>query len=422
MPWDNAAVIEDLADAVLPLIRTRSDLHRWSAANAHGKQMHEGVDILQAALGAGDSRVVFAVTTRAIASACAVIARADDSRGIIGDACRRLLNLHPRAAAAARPPVRQLVDWMIKFQFDGVVDFFVIDPVKYADALGEAGIAAYREALDRRAAALGARPTPSQRWESGHSHEWFVLEWNERRLAVLDRDIDAIIATHLRGGTVAAWYQDVAEALAEIGEFDLAIDWARRGTEFDDGFQALNAGRYWCRLVAEHHPEQALDVALTVFRRWPTSGNAAAVRAASGDRWPQVADEVLGTLSADPREAVIFALNELTDVHLAWSLAQSLGLPRSGLHNVRLWSDLVKKYETIDPLAALAVHRDLVEGALEVADAVEYRRAARRLATMRRLAAGTGQDVGVDAFIADLREQHRRRPRLQAEFDRAGLP
>lgn len=29
-----------LADAILPLIRTRADLHRWSVANAHGTQMH----------------------------------------------------------------------------------------------------------------------------------------------------------------------------------------------------------------------------------------------------------------------------------------------------------------------------------------------------------------------------------------------
>jgi len=34
--------VSTLTDAVLPLIRTRSDLHRYSAANAHGMDMHEG--------------------------------------------------------------------------------------------------------------------------------------------------------------------------------------------------------------------------------------------------------------------------------------------------------------------------------------------------------------------------------------------
>lgn len=41
---------------------------------------------------------------------------------------------------------------------------------------------------------------------------------------------------------------------------------------------------------------------------------------------------------------------------------------------------------------------------------------------MRTLASGSAQAVQVDEFIADLREQYRRRPRLQQEFDRAGLP
>jgi hypothetical protein len=48
--------------------------------------------------------------------------------------------------------------------------------------------------------------------------------------------------------------------------------------------------------------------------------------------------------------------------------------------------------------------------------------AARRLKTMRKLAAGTERAGEVDDLVAGLREQHRRRPRLQQEFDRAGLP
>lgn len=43
-------VVTTLTQAVLPLIRTRADQHRWSAANAHGGQMHEAVNILEAAI------------------------------------------------------------------------------------------------------------------------------------------------------------------------------------------------------------------------------------------------------------------------------------------------------------------------------------------------------------------------------------
>ncbi len=49
--WETSAMAStpttDLADDVLSLIRSRSDLHRWSAANAHGRDMHEAIDILE---------------------------------------------------------------------------------------------------------------------------------------------------------------------------------------------------------------------------------------------------------------------------------------------------------------------------------------------------------------------------------------
>ncbi len=99
-----------LADTVLPLIRTRADLSRWGAANAHGSDMHQAIDVLEAARPSTDQAEFYVVVHAALASAVNVIARADDSSGIIGDACRRLLELHPQSAAAARVAPKKLVD------------------------------------------------------------------------------------------------------------------------------------------------------------------------------------------------------------------------------------------------------------------------------------------------------------------------
>jgi Family of unknown function (DUF6880) len=236
--------VESLADRVLPLIRSRAELWRWSSANAHGQQMHEAVDILEAAIPSTDPAEVYSVTHKALASAVKVIARADDSSGIVGDACRRLLSLHPNVAAAARVPTGKLVDWMLKFQFAGDVDYFELDPVAYAPALGEAGMRTYRRRLDEIAAGLGPRPSEADQWDSAHSHDWFTLNWNARRLAVFDHDIDAIIRTHARDRRVAAWLEDTAQAFEEIGEFDLAIDWAKQATDFDRDHQSLKAADY----------------------------------------------------------------------------------------------------------------------------------------------------------------------------------
>lgn len=409
--------MSELSDAVLPPIRTRADVARWGVANAHGGQMHTAIDVLEAAIPTTDPAEVYAVTHAALASAVKVIARADDSSGIIGDACRRLLELHPRVAATARVAPAKLVEWMLKFQFDGDVDYFEIDPVAYAPALGDAGMAAYRQRLDAVRASLGPEPAADDRWSGPDRHERWVLEWNDRRLAVFDRDVDAIIRTHARDRKVAAWLRDTAKALEEIGEIDLAIDWARQATQLGPWHQSLQAGDYWCALLARHRPEGVLPARLDIFRWWPSSSTAAGLHRAVGDEWADYRVEVLATLEAQPAEAVLFALTSLHDPRLGWELAQRLGLDDD-----RAWEELAKAYATVDPIAVLPIHQRLVERDLVTADARNYRQAARRLATMRALAAGTDRAGDVDALIAELREIHRRRPRLQTEFDRARLP
>lgn len=67
-------------------------------------------------------------------------------------------------------------------------------------------------------------------------------------------------------------------------------------------------------------------------------------------------------------------------------------------------------------------HRRVVESEFVDADAQHNRLAARRLARMCKVSVGTEDSAGVDDFIAGLCEIHRRRPRLQQEFDQAGLP
>jgi len=406
-----------LADDVLPLIRSRGDLYRWSAANAHGRDMHEAIDILEHDTAAGPAER-YEVTHKALTSALKVIARADDSSGIIGDACRRLLDLHPRAAAAAQVKPSKLVDWMIKFQFDdNDVDYFELDIVAYADALGAAGVAAYRSRLAEIEASLGRRPSSEDRWQSSNSHAWFTLEWNAQRLAVLDRDVDAIIRTHVRDRKVAAWFQETAEAFEEIGEYDLAIDWARRATEFGLGHQSVTASRYWAKLLETHRPADVLAARVILFRRGPNSSTATELHRAAGDDWPAYRDEVMSTLSQRPYDAVTFTLRALGDAQAAWDLAHNLCLDDD--HG---WAALIEEYEKIDPLAVLPVHERLVRSTLTNTGAEHYRRAAVRLARMRTLATGTIEAPRVDDLIAELREEHKRRPRLQQEFTRAGLP
>ena len=154
-----------------------------------------------------------------------------------------------------------------------------------------------------------------------------------------------------------------------------------------------------------------------MFRRWPSSTTAARLHKAAGKAWPDYRDEVVATLAASPSDAVLFALSTLKDVQFAWNLAHFLTLDDN-----RTWNEPIKADAKVDQLAVLPIHQRLVEHELVKAGAQHHRLAARRLAKRRQLAAGTDKASGVDDLIVDLREIHRRRPRLQQEFDRAGRP
>ncbi len=92
---------------------------------------------------------------------------------------------------------------MMTFQFDSKCDYFHLDLVAYAPALGEKGIAAYRARLADLEARLGIRPSEDERWTHRTAMTGSPWHWNAQRLAVLDRDVEAIIRTHARDRKVA---------------------------------------------------------------------------------------------------------------------------------------------------------------------------------------------------------------------------
>ena len=78
-----------------------------------------------------------------------VILHADDSNGEIGGLISDLLEFHGVACDAGVADPVKLARWMVRFTIDDQ-DFFVLDPKRYANALGETGLTAYRKEVGRR--------------------------------------------------------------------------------------------------------------------------------------------------------------------------------------------------------------------------------------------------------------------------------
>src|SRR4051812_10601834 len=353
------------------------------------------------AIDGSPSRSLVELLQRAVGHVVKVIMHADDSDGLIGDLARELLALHARGCDAGVADPVELAAWMVRFGFDDQ-DFFEVDPVRYASALGEAGLAAYRDAVDAR--------------RDGDS---FAVRYARERLAILDRDVDALV--RLLGGDLTTPYQfiRVAEAMRELGLDDEALAWAKRGIEQTSGWQVSQLYDLACD-VQRGEPLEVLALRRAQHERMPSSTTYRALRTAAGalDAWALEQDAARATLQrADVREFVDALLGD-DELELAWSAAAAA--PPDALGS-DLWLRLAERGERDRPGDALAVYQRIADEVLEQADRRAYRSGARILQRARAAAQAAGELDAFAEYITGLRERYRRRPTLIAILDKAGL-
>jgi hypothetical protein len=167
---------------------------------------------------------------------------------MIGDLVRRLLDIHLDACRANGPDPLQLAAWLVRFGLDDQ-DCFAVDVDTYAEPLGAAGVALYRDEVDRR-------------WSAGDQS--FGVRRAKERLAFLDHDVDALV--ELLGGDLASsrQYLHVAAAMRQLDRYDDALSWALRGVaERPDPL----VGKLYDFAVTEHLRRGDTEDALALRRR-----------------------------------------------------------------------------------------------------------------------------------------------------------
>lgn len=385
------------------VLRTRRYLGYWESS-AWAVEAAPVVDALAVAVAAEPRRDLIALLERAIGHVVKVILRADDSDGMIGDLVRRLLDLHEQACDSGTSEPKALARWLIRFNF-GDQDFFVTDPVRYAAALGDEGMAVFRRAVVERA--------------SGSSS--FAARYALERLAVLDGDVEQIV--DLLGGDLATPHQfiQVAAAMRELGRDDDALAWARRGIDTTSGWQVGTLFDLSAELLTEREdPDGVVALRREQHQRMPSSSSYAALRAAAEavGQWPAEVGEAREVLARRDRGGLVDALLTDGDIDAAWEAAT---VDPGWDAGERRWQRLAKAREHTDPAAACAVYLRLADAALVTAGRAQYRRAAQLLRAARRTASAAGLTDEFQSHVLALREQHRRRPTLIAILDDAGL-
>jgi hypothetical protein len=383
-------------------LRTRRFLDYWQsmewaqAARPVVAELERGVRI-------APTRELVELLQRAAGHVVKVIDRADDSSGLIGEVVRDVLDLHARACdAGVADPVR-LAAWMIRFRF-GDQDYFEIDPVRYATALGEEGMAAYRSALE-------------QIDDAGS----FGLQYVRERLAVLDGDIAAIVRFHGGDLTHAFQFIHVAEAMAELGRDDLVLEWAERGIAETTGWQVHRLYDVACEAHARlGHPLEALRLRRSQHERMPSSSTYAALRKAAEelDVWEVERPAARGALRESDIRGFIDALLSDGDRDLAWEVAAATA--RDEL-DAKQWLRLAESREAEHPADALRVYQEVAEEVLQTADRRAYQDGVRILKKAAKAADAAARIDDFSNRISRLREQYRRRPTFIAMLDKAGF-
>lgn len=394
--------------AILAAFRTRRDLYNWRAANEYAVEARAAVEQLADAAAIWGAADFIPTAQKAIAATTRVLLHADDSSGLIGNVVDDLLRLHASLCTESPPPTKRLVDWLIDFQFDGKQDIFTPDVAAYADALGESGLNQFGARLHAMRDQMGP-PNDQANW----NHH--LVRHNLRRLAVARRDPQGVVESFT---DLSHSYQmlDLAKALHEIGEVDLAIAYAEKGGFLEVGWQAEQCAHYWCELVDQHRQQpEVVDARRKVFETWSTSSNALALARAMGDDWPTISETAYARLRERSIRDLIETLLGLGLHDRAWASSRDQTL------DPQLWDRLVATREKHDPASVIPVMVELLNSELEVADAHNYKLAAKRLKRLRAAMTAVGGQRDFDVLVAELREKHKRRPRLMEELRKAGF-
>jgi len=361
------------------------------------------VDELRIAVARAPSIDVVVLLQRAVGHVVKVILRADDSNGTIGDLARELLDLHAQVCDARVADPVKLAAWMVRFSCEDQ-DLFEVDPVRYAVALGEPGLAAYRQAIARR-----------------DGEQSFAVRWARERLAVLDGDTQAIIT--LLGADLSTPHQfsRVCEAMAELGRDEDVLSWARRGITETQGWQVAKLYDFACDVYERREASlEVLALRREQHERMASLSTYGALRRAADaiDAWGVERDAARQALRDRDRGALIDALLQDGDPDGAWTSAAEDPAWDPGLARR---ARLAEAREPARPDEALAWYLQITDEELLQTGRAAYARGVSVLKRARRAAQAAGQDEAFATALDDLRERHRRRPTLIAMLDKAAL-
>lgn len=375
------------------------------------------LDNLQEMLDAGVAETALPALERAATRLRKITLNADDSGGVIGDACQRAVDLHAGAARASKPKSVRLARWLAKFRIDSP-GWPETTLAMYVDAFDDKAMAAYRAAVQKEdQATIGA-----DQWQR-HEVDRMLLE-----LADHDGDLEAAVRLLSRGEHPQ--FGAIVSRLRTAGRFSEALQWIDRAVSDDrvSGF-GWQGNDYWISpadaadsYLAAGRAEDAVEVGRAEFIRQQDPANlrlllriADSLGTADTERaWAIATAEKAASAQFGSGSALIEIALAEDDLVAAWSAAERFGAGGS-------WHQLAVASADELPVAAAELYRPEIERLLKISNTRNYPAAAKLLVTMRDLYAKVDEQATFAVYAANIRARFGRRPSLMRELNRRAI-
>jgi uncharacterized Zn finger protein len=354
--------------------------------------------------------------------------------------------LHHRACLAAPPDPEQLAtrlfDWAIHSEWEAFLD----GAARYADVLGDIGLAHYRSLAEKVWVQVPVRQSNDERT---HSLSNFAITYIMETLAEVSGSVDDQVAIKARDLTYAYHYVQIIELLVAAGRRDDALVWVERGLL---AFPHATDVRLRDVAARELHragrDEEAMIIVWAEFEEGPGSSSYEFLyrHASVVGKWDEWRDRALGVMrqreskARAPRskagatssrgsiswkpprgydehpessELVKVFLWE-SDIEAAWAQA------RNGGCSPRLWLQLAELRQGEHPADAIPIYQEEVERKLDERNNRAYQEAVDLMIRVGALMARAGREAEFPSYSAQVRAIHKAKRNLMKLFDGKG--
>lgn len=384
-------------------------------------------------LAEGQAAAVIEICEDALATLDGAGGTIDDSDGHIGTLARRLGDLHVLACKKARPDPVQLGQRLVEFELESDHEAFYEAADRYADVLGEEGLAAYRKALEGRWAAVPPLG-PGERDREGIDR--FPITHMMERLVRRSGDPDQVAEVMSRDLGDSHDFLQIAKVYREAKRYDDALDWAQRGLAAFPERPGSDLREFAAEeLHRRGRHDEAMRLIWAEFELHPGLTGYQLLhkhtKIAKAD-WPSWSDSALAFLRRDiegqeldrrdryrwegqpdhSRLVEIFLWRK--EPETAWLEAQAGGCSRA------LWMRLAQARQDEHPADAVPVYQREVESLVAAKNNQAYAEARDSLEHIEKVMARMSPHGDFKAYVAEVRARHRIKRNFIALLDKAG--